>query len=116
MAQRRDALGSLELPGWKATLNWIAAVLTAMVFIVSGLWKITDPIGAAARLAHARLPESISLPATIVLGIEETVAAVLVLVPRFRRWGAWLASDTSRAKSPLRFSIHYHAPPAIPQA
>ena len=29
MAQRRDALGSLELPGWKATLNWIAAVLTA---------------------------------------------------------------------------------------
>jgi len=92
MAQRRDALGSLELPGWKATLNWIAAVLTAMIFIVSGLWKITDPIGAAVRLSQARLPESISLPATIVLGIAETVAAVLVLVPRFRKWGAWLAS------------------------
>ena len=44
------------------------------------------------RLSQARLPESISLPATIVLGIAETVAAVLVLVPRFRKWGAWLAS------------------------
>jgi len=92
MAQRPDALGSLELPSWKATLNWIAAVVTAMIFIVSGLWKITDPIGAATRLAQARLPESISLPATIVLGIMETVAAVLVIVPRFRKWGAWLAS------------------------
>ena len=92
MAQRREALGSLELSGWKAALNWIAAVLTAMIFIISGLWKITDPIGAAVRLSQARLPESISLPATIVLGIVETVAAVLVIVPRFRKWGAWLAS------------------------
>jgi len=92
MAQRDHALGPLELPGWKASLNWISAILTSLVFITSGLWKITDPFGVAVRLAQARVPESLSLAATLVLGIAETVAAVLVLVPRFRKWGAWLGS------------------------
>jgi uncharacterized membrane protein YphA (DoxX/SURF4 family) len=92
MAQRHDALPPLELPGWKTTLNWIAAILTSLLFFVAGLWKVTDPIGAAARLAQAKVPENLSLAAALLLGIAETVAAVLVLVPRFRRWGAWLGS------------------------
>jgi uncharacterized membrane protein YphA (DoxX/SURF4 family) len=92
MAQRHDALPPLELPGWKTALNWIAAVLTFLLFIAAGLWKVTDPIGAAARLAQARVPENLSLAATLLLGIAETVTAVLVLVPRFRKWGAWLGS------------------------
>ena len=92
MAQRAPALASLEMPGWKTSLNWIAAVLTCLVFITSGLWKVTDPIGVSVRLAQAKVPESISLAATLLLGIAETVTAVLVLVPRFRKWGAWLGS------------------------
>ncbi len=92
MAQRHDALPPLELPGWKTTLNWIAAVLTFLLFIAAGLWKVTDPIGAAARLAQAKVPENLSLAAALLLGIAETVTAVLVLVPRFRKWGAWLGS------------------------
>ncbi len=92
MAQQEEPLPPLDLPAWKSALNWIAAILTSLLFIVAGLWKITDPISAAARLAQAKVPEHLSLAAAIVLGIAETVAAVLVLVPRFRKWGAWLGS------------------------
>ena len=92
MAQRDQALTSLDLPGWKATINWLSAILTSLLFIVAGLWKISDPIGAAARIAHVKVPEKFSLAAALLLGIAETTAAVLVIVPRFRKWGAWLAS------------------------
>jgi len=92
MAQRGDAIAPLELPGWKTSLNWISAILTSIIFIVSGLWKITDPVGMAVRLAQAKVPESLSLAAALLLGIAETVTAVFVLVPRFRKWGSWMAS------------------------
>jgi uncharacterized membrane protein YphA (DoxX/SURF4 family) len=75
---------------WKATLSWVGAILLALVFLVSGLWKLTDAPGAAVRMAQARVPQSLSLAAAIGFGISETFAAVLLLVPRFRRWGAWL--------------------------
>jgi len=91
MAQQQQAVPSLELPAWKTALNWIAAILTSLLFIAAGLWKITDPIAAAVRLAQAKVPENLSLAAALLLGIAETVTAVLVLVPRFRKWGAWLA-------------------------
>jgi uncharacterized membrane protein YphA (DoxX/SURF4 family) len=78
----------LERPGWKTTLSWGAAVLLGLLFLVSGIWKITDPQGAAVRMAQARVPESLSLAAALLFGIAETVSGALVLVPRFRRWGA----------------------------
>ncbi len=43
------------------------------------------------RLAQAKVPESLSLLAAIALGTTETFAGVLVLIPRYRRWGALLA-------------------------
>lgn len=73
-------------------MNWTAAVLISLVFLVAGLWKITDPIGAAARLAQAKVPESLSLLTTLCLGTAETFAGVLLLVPRFRRWGSIIGS------------------------
>src|SRR5208337_5596404 len=91
MAQPEGGLASLELPGWKTALSWVAAVLLAFLFLISGLWKITDAQGAAVRMAQARVPESLSLAAALVFGIVETLSAVLVLVPRFRRWGSILA-------------------------
>jgi uncharacterized membrane protein YphA (DoxX/SURF4 family) len=75
---------------WKTTLSWVGAILLALVFLVSGLWKLTDAPGAAVRMAQARVPQSLSLAAAIGFGIAETFTAVLLLVPRFRRWGAWL--------------------------
>jgi hypothetical protein len=48
--------------------------------------------GAAARLAQMKVPQELSLAAALLLGIVETFSAVLILVPRFRRWGSWLTS------------------------
>ena len=90
MAQPHQALAGLDAPGWKTTLSWAGAILLALVFLVSGLWKLTDARGAAVRMAQARVPQALSLAAAIGFGIAETFAAVLLLVPRFRRWGAWL--------------------------
>jgi uncharacterized membrane protein YphA (DoxX/SURF4 family) len=66
--------------------------LIAILFVVAGVWKITDPFAAAARLAQAQVPGSLSLPAAVLLGISEMFAGVLIAVPRFRRWGAWLTA------------------------
>src|SRR5712671_5627879 len=82
----------VEQRSWREVLNWTAAILISAVFLVAGLWKITDPIGAAVRLAQARVPESLSLLTTLGLGTLETFTGVLLLVPRFRRWGAMLGS------------------------
>lgn len=60
--------------------------------IVAGVWKITEPLAAAARMNQALVPASLSLPAAIGFGVAETFAGVLLLVPRFRRWGAWLSA------------------------
>jgi uncharacterized membrane protein YphA (DoxX/SURF4 family) len=78
----------LERPGWKTTLSWTSAILLGLLFLVSGIWKITDPQGAAVHMAQAKVPESLSLAAALLFGIAETVSGALVLVPRFRRWGA----------------------------
>jgi len=91
MAQPHQALAELELPNWKTTLSWVSAILLALVFLVSGLWKLTDAPGAAVRMAQARVPQSLSLAGAIGFGIAETFAAVLLLVPRLRRWGAWIS-------------------------
>src|SRR5260370_42527692 len=92
MAHSGDVLAGFELPGWKTWVSWTAAVLMSALFLVAGIWKITDAPGAAVRLAQAKVPQDLSLAAALLLGIAETVAAVLILVPRFRRWGAWLGS------------------------
>jgi uncharacterized membrane protein YphA (DoxX/SURF4 family) len=89
IAVSRDiVVTSEERNGWQSAANWTAALLIAAVFLLAGLWKITDPAGAAARLAQAKVPESLSIPAAVVLGTLETFTGILLLVPRFRRWGS----------------------------
>lgn len=80
----------MELPAWKTAAGWISAVLLAVLFIASGVWKITDPHGWAARLVQMQMPGVLSLPLALGVGIAEALAGVLILVPRFRRWGAWI--------------------------
>jgi uncharacterized membrane protein YphA (DoxX/SURF4 family) len=79
-------------PTWTRWLNWTSAILMAIVFLAAGLWKVTDPIGAAVKLAQLRVPESLSVFTATSLGTVETFTGVLLLIPRFRRWGALLAS------------------------
>ncbi|MCS6953611.1 MAG: hypothetical protein RMK57_13485 [Bryobacterales bacterium] len=86
-----DAAASIgELPRWRAWLGGTAGLLLGLAFIVAGIWKITDPLGAAVRLQQAQVPHFLSLPAAVTLGIFETFAGTLLLVPKLRRWGAWL--------------------------
>lgn len=106
IAQPDGAIARLELSGWKNKLSWIAAILLSLLFLVSGIWKITDAPGAAVRMAQARIPENLSLAAAVLFGIAETFAGVLLLVPRFRRWGAWLAGFMLLAFL-VYFAMHY---------
>jgi uncharacterized membrane protein YphA (DoxX/SURF4 family) len=90
MAQGEASTAVLEPSAWKTATGAVAAIVLALLFIVAGVWKITDPFSASVRLTQALVPANLSLPAAILLGIGETFGGVLILVPRFRRWGAWL--------------------------
>ena len=83
---------SLEMPPWKSVVNNVAALATALLMLVAGVWKITHPFDFARMAEQLLVPYQLSIPLTLVLSISETLAGVLVLVPRFRRWGAWLSA------------------------
>jgi uncharacterized membrane protein YphA (DoxX/SURF4 family) len=82
--------GSLEMPAWKGLVGGAAAILLGLLFIASGVYKITDPLTWAAGLIQFKVPALLAIPATLLLGTGEAFAGVLLIVPRFRRWGAWL--------------------------
>jgi uncharacterized membrane protein YphA (DoxX/SURF4 family) len=90
----------------RSAASWFSAILLAAIFLLAGLWKLTDPHGAAARLAQARVPESLSLAAALGLGTLETFTGLILLVPRCRRWGAWL-SALLLAAFMVFIGIHY---------
>lgn len=108
MAHPGKASALLEMPGWKTFLNWTCALITAVLFLSAGLWEITDIPGGAVKLHQALVPQSLSLAAAILLGIGNTFTGVLVLVPRYRRWGALLAS-LLLVVFMLYFAINYNA-------
>lgn len=81
----------LAYPAWKSVAGWTCAILLAIVFLVAGTWKLIDPLASAARMTQALIPGHLSLAVALGAGITEVLAGVLLLVPRFRRWGAWLA-------------------------
>jgi uncharacterized membrane protein YphA (DoxX/SURF4 family) len=80
----------LDLPAWKKAIGTTAAVLLAILFFASGAWKLSDPFWWSQFLTEFRVPDALALPGSLALGIGETLGAVLILVPRFRRWGSWL--------------------------
>jgi uncharacterized membrane protein YphA (DoxX/SURF4 family) len=83
---------SLTMPAWKTMAGHVAAALIAILFLASGPWKILDPIVWSKNLEEFLVPTWLSTPGTLALAVGETLAGVLILIPRFRRWGAWLAS------------------------
>ena len=80
----------LDLPAWKKAIGTTAAVLLAILFFSSGAWKLSDPFWWSQFLTELRVPAVLALTGSLALGIGETLGAVLILVPRFRRWGSWL--------------------------
>lgn len=83
---------SLELPPWKSVASHIAAFAVAVLFVSAGVWKITSPFQVSRLMEQMLVPYQLSMALTLCLAVSETFAGVLVLVPRFRKWGAWLAT------------------------
>jgi uncharacterized membrane protein YphA (DoxX/SURF4 family) len=108
MAQATATQMAFEAPAWRRIAGWSAAILLSLLFLASGLWKITDAEGAAVRMAQARVPEALSLAAALAFGIVETTAGVMLLTPRLRRWGAIL-SALLLLSFLVWFGIHYNA-------
>ncbi len=108
MAQPGLGLVRVDAPGWKSGLGWISSVLLCVLFLASGLWKITDVQGWAVRMVQAKVPEPLGLAAALFIGIAETVGAVMILVPRLRRWGALVLGGLLVAFMGY-FAIHYNA-------
>ena len=69
----------------------MAAVIVAFLFLTAGIYKAIDPYKFANLAKNLLVPYEITLPLALLLAVAETTAGVLILVPRFRRWGAMLA-------------------------
>lgn len=92
MPQGFPAAAPIAMPAWKTAISWLGAVLVGLFFLGAGLWKLTDHLGAATRMHQALVPASLSIAAAILLGVTETIGGAFLLIPRYRRWGAWLCS------------------------
>jgi uncharacterized membrane protein YphA (DoxX/SURF4 family) len=77
---------------WKRFAATGAAILIGALFLVSGIWKITDPLEWTTKVEQFKVPYSLSLPFTLLLAVGETWGGLMILVPQFRRWGAILLS------------------------
>jgi uncharacterized membrane protein YphA (DoxX/SURF4 family) len=77
--------------GWRSWAAAGCAILLALLFLVAGIWKLSDPFATEARMTQALVPKPLAMPVALMAGIGETWIGVLLLVPRWRRWGAWLA-------------------------
>ncbi|MDE3199038.1 MAG: DoxX family protein [Acidobacteriota bacterium] len=91
---------------WRSALNWTAAILIAAVFLVAGIWKASDPERVAVMLSQLKVPQTLSIPLAICLGIAETFTGVMLLVPRFRRLGS-IAASLLLVAFMLYIGIHY---------
>jgi uncharacterized membrane protein YphA (DoxX/SURF4 family) len=74
----------------QSILVWASASTVAALFLLAGVWKMSDPIEAGARLAQARVPGFLSEFSAVGFGIAETFAGILILIPKYRKLGAWL--------------------------
>ena len=83
---------TFELTGWKSILGHVAAVIVGVIFLATGLAKIVFPFLVQQLFEQLLVPTWASMPLVIALGIAETLGGVLVLIPRYRRWGALLIS------------------------
>src|SRR5579862_1991848 len=82
---------TIEMPPWKTVASHAAAVCVAFLFIMAGVYKAVDPFKFASLAKNLLVPHNLALPLALTLAVAETTAGVLILVPRFRRWGAMLA-------------------------
>jgi uncharacterized membrane protein YphA (DoxX/SURF4 family) len=79
---------SITMPPWKMVASHVAAAFVAILFIGAGIYKAVDPFHWSRLLEELLFPPQYSLPFTLLLSVGEIFGGVLILIPRFRRWGA----------------------------
>jgi uncharacterized membrane protein YphA (DoxX/SURF4 family) len=83
---------SVSLPGWKTAVSHVCAVLVAIIFLAAGIFKMAVPYLVQQLFDQLKVPAWGNLPLVVTLGIVETTAGVLILIPKYRRIGAWIIS------------------------
>jgi uncharacterized membrane protein YphA (DoxX/SURF4 family) len=81
------ALDTQSTPAWKSWIGWTAAILMAALWLVAGIWKLSDLSGFQVKLTQMLVPVALSMPATLALVVSELTAGILLLVPAWRRLG-----------------------------
>jgi uncharacterized membrane protein YphA (DoxX/SURF4 family) len=69
-----------------------SAMLLGLIFLVSGGWKVLSPFQTGEVLEQAQVPAGLGALGAASLGTLELLAALLLFVPRFRRFGGLLGS------------------------
>ena len=72
-------------------MGWTAAAIMALLWLVAGLYKLTDITGFQVKLTQLLVPVSLSLIATVALAVTETFAGILLLRPAWRKLGGYLS-------------------------
>lgn len=79
------------LTPWKNAVGWTCAALMALLWLVAGLWKLSDVSAFELKLNQLLVPVSLTLPATLAVAISEIFAGVTLLRPAWRRIGGWFS-------------------------
>src|SRR5258708_39422091 len=88
MPQAQMAAPEISIAGWRNAVAWVCAVLLGILFLSAGLWKLTDHLTMATLMVNALAPPKLSVAGAIGFGIAETFGGILLMIPRYRRWGA----------------------------
>lgn len=76
-----------KLSGWQSAVGWTAAILMAVLWLVAGLYKLSDVGGFQVKLNQLLVPAGLTLPATLAVASGELFAGILLLRPAWRRLG-----------------------------
>lgn len=74
---------------WPSIASGVAGAALGALFLVSGAWKMSDLSAAAERMIQTLVPAPLSASIAVVVSVSELATGVLLLVPGYRRWGAW---------------------------
>lgn len=77
--------------GWKGAVGWFCALAMALLWLVAGLWKLTDISGWQIKLNQLLVPAALTLPATLAVASSEVFAGLLLLRPHWRRLGGLIS-------------------------
>jgi uncharacterized membrane protein YphA (DoxX/SURF4 family) len=80
------------MPAWKTGIGWTAAILMAALWLVAGVWKLSDLSAFQVKLTQLLVPVSLSMPATLALVVSELTAGILLLIPAWRRIGGYFSA------------------------